>query len=138
MKRSAPMKRTRMNRAPIDRRRKVRTRSDFARIYGSRARVAWVKHQPCIVCVALSPLFGRTDGSSHNAHTETGGMGYKADYDTIVPLCASHHRRYDEHQSPLDTDDARRAIKAAASATETAWQRYLNTNGETNGNHDDE
>jgi hypothetical protein len=99
--------------------------SEFARIYHSRARVRWVKSLPCVACEAASWLFGDAPmPRSQNAHTETGGMGYKAGYETIVPLCASHHRRYDEHKAPFDTDEARQAIKDAAAATQAAWERY--------------
>lgn len=100
---------------------KPRTPSEYARIYGSRARVRWVKHLPCCYCVALSPFFARTDGSSHNAHTVSGGKGRKADACTIVPLCASHHRRYDEHKVPFDTPEARDAMKLAAAAIDSRW-----------------
>jgi hypothetical protein len=76
--RSTPLKRT----GPIARKSRIKAKkrkpSEFARIYGSKERVAWVKAQPCVVC-------GR--GPCENAHTEVGGIGYKAGYETIVPLC---------------------------------------------------
>lgn len=71
-----------------------RRASEFARCYGSKARVAWVKSLPCIVAVCgVTP--------SENAHTVTGGMGRKADADTIAPLCHSHHRFL--HQRGVET-----------------------------------
>lgn len=62
---------------------KKRTASDFARVYGSKARVAWVSAQPCIAC-------HRTP--CENAHIKSGGVGRKADYTQIVPLCPFCHR----------------------------------------------
>ncbi len=98
---------------------KKRSASEFARIYGSKERVAWVKSQPCVYCNALSPFFGESQrGPSHNAHTVTGGMGRKAGFETIVPLCASHHRRYDEHLKPFDDPDLRHILK-------TIWARSI-------------
>jgi hypothetical protein len=120
------MKRTRMKRgAPLKRggriKPKKRTASEFNRIYGSRARVAWVKSLPCLACLAIHPAFAVTAGTSHNAHTETGGIGYKAGYETIVPLCSSHHRRYDEHMAPFDAEEARQAMKDAAQTVAATW-----------------
>lgn len=61
---------------------KKRTENDYARIYGSRERVAWVQAQPCIACNRIP---------SENAHTRSGGTGRKADYTQIVPLCRPCH-----------------------------------------------
>jgi hypothetical protein len=62
---------------------KGRTAIEFQRIYGSKRRVEFVKNLPCIIC-AKKPC--------ENAHTTSGGMGRKADYTSIVPLCQAHHR----------------------------------------------
>lgn len=103
---------------------KKRSASEFARIYGSKERVAWVKALHCFACECVSPFIGQvTAGRCHNAHTETGGMGRKADANTIIPLCASHHRRYDEHKKPFETDAARDAAKKYARAVDAEWQR---------------
>lgn len=58
-----------------------RSKAEFARIYGSKKRVEFVKSLPCVSC-------GIT-GYIENAHIETGGMGRKADYDKIIPLCGN-------------------------------------------------
>lgn len=105
--------------APMTRGRKP---SETLRVYGPVERRRWVKSLPCIYCVRLSAIFALTGGESHQAHVETGGMGRKADYDRIVPLCASHHRRYDEHQFPFDNDETREWVKAHAPVIEAAWQ----------------
>jgi len=70
-------------RKPIKRTNPKRKAKEFARCYGSKERVEFVKSQYCIVCG------GRP---SENAHTVSGGTGRKADYTTIVPLCAKDHR----------------------------------------------
>lgn len=77
------MKRSRPNPRNPQRRQK-----NFARAYHSSERVQWVQRLPCSLC-------GR--GPSENAHTETGGMGRKADYTSIVPLCSPHHRSLHDH-----------------------------------------
>lgn len=102
-----------------------RRESEFARCYGSRARVAWVKAQACIVCATIHPLFGLVKGGCHNAHTVTGGKGRKADASTIVPMCPEHHRRYDQHRYPLDDSAFRESIKAFAARVDAAWQAHV-------------
>ena len=62
---------------------KARSNIEFQRIYGSQRRVEFVKNLPCVVC---------TKKPSENAHIKSGGMGRKADYTQIIPLCASCHR----------------------------------------------
>lgn len=74
-------------RKPVVKINRRRRKSEFARSYGSRARVAWVKGLPCLV-----RREGNCAGTIDNAHTKTGGMGRKADASTIVPLCQKHHR----------------------------------------------
>lgn len=65
---------------------KKRKPSEFARIYGSKARVEFVKSLPCAACGVV--------GYSENAHvaptSESGGAGRKADAKWIAPLCGPH------------------------------------------------
>lgn len=108
----------------------ARKAREFARAYHSKARVEFVKGLGCVYCTALHPLFGVvTAGKSHNAHTVTGGGSRKADFTTIVPLCASHHRLYDEHQFPFDTEKVRDAIKSACPDVERMWLAHLEALG---------
>lgn len=65
-------------------------------------------------------------GKCDNAHTATLGMGIKADAETIVPLCRSHHRRYDEHRVPFDNEESRAWLQRQAPKIEAAWQAHLN------------
>lgn len=119
--RSTPLKRTGpLKRSRIKRRR--RSPDDFARIYGPKERVAWIKAQACVWCVhrgiVLLPV------ESQNAHVKTGGMGYKADYQMIVPLCAPHHEAYDNHRAPFDKRAPRLAMEIHAKVIEQRWQNY--------------
>lgn len=76
----SPLRRTPLKRGkPLNRVNRKRRQSEFARTYHSKERVEFVKALPCIVC---------GHGPCDNAHIETGGMGRKADYTKIVPLCS--------------------------------------------------
>lgn len=78
--RTKPIKRTAVKRKP-------RKASEFARIYGSKARVAFVKSMTCCLC---------RDTPCDNAHVKgKSGMGRKGDYTTIAALCRFHHAMYD-------------------------------------------
>lgn len=78
---------------PIARKAKVkarnpkRQRDNFARVYGSRERVAWVSSMPCVVAHCYN-------GPCHGHHVRSDGMGRKAHHSAIVPLCAFHHDAY--------------------------------------------
>jgi len=85
---------------------KKRGANEFQRVYGSKERVEWVQSLPCLAC-------GK--GPSENAHTENGGMGRKAGYATIVPLCPEHHAAFDLHQFPFNVQQFREGLQAAAS-----------------------
>lgn len=60
---------------------KPRSTEEFARIYGSQARVDWVKAHPCVFC-------GRVP--CDNAHVTNGGTGRKADARFIIPACSNY------------------------------------------------
>ncbi len=94
-----------------------RRKSEFARTYGSKARVAWVKSLPCLVCGM---------GPSENAHVVNGGTGRKGDCYAIVPLCSDHH--WQSHHfgwSSLGNKwtDARWRIERALHI-HSLWERY--------------
>ena len=74
-----------MKRSWIRKRNPKRQKKEKARSYGSLARVLWVKSQPCCVPGCENP-------DIQNAHIKGGGIGRKADYHWIVPLCYNHHR----------------------------------------------
>ena len=100
--RKAPRRRKPIARSPI--KRKPRKPSEYARCYGSRERVAWIKSLPCMECGGKP---------SDPAHTATGGMGRKADASTIAPLCRRCHTLQHAHGwSALDNGDIRFHIAA--------------------------
>ena len=76
-----------MKRTPLKRTGRIKpkrkTAEDFGRVYGSKDRVEFVKGLACVSC-------GR--GPCENAHIRSGGMGRKADFRDIVPLCQTCHR----------------------------------------------
>jgi len=109
--------RTRGPREAIRKANPKRRRSKFARCYHSRARVAFVKALPCFIC-QRTPC--------DNAHTEGLGMGIKAGYDKVIPLCREHHQAYDEHRDPFDGLVYRDAFKAYTAVVEKMWQAKTN------------
>lgn len=118
MKRSAPIRRSSkpIKRSRVRPRNAKRRTSEWARAYGSKARVQWVKSQPCILC---------GERPSENAHIRTGGMGRKADACLIVPLCRTHHEgfhRFGKAKMELAYDVS---FAHAALQTETGWQLEL-------------
>lgn len=98
----------------INPRNEERRDAEWKRAYGSEERVRWVQGLPCLACGSRP---------SENAHTETGGMGRKADAETIVPLCPDCHRQL--HEEGADTWQERTGLdlKADARRIEEAWQR---------------
>jgi hypothetical protein len=81
---------------------------EFARAYGSTERVILVQSLPCVVCAATP---------CENAHTGRNHAGYKADADTIVPLCPAHHREL--HRVGRATFERVHGVNLAMSAAET-------------------
>ena len=91
---------------------KSRTAGEFARIYGSKARVRWVKAQPCVSC---------GEGPCQNHHTQNGGLSRKSDYVHIVPLCAHCHHAH--HTGVLR--GTREWWAEQARLTEIRWTMHL-------------
>lgn len=122
-----PPRRHRLKRSAVKPRNAARKRREFARAYGSRERVEWVKSLPCAACGVV--------GFSENAHVASGGAGRKADASQIVPLCGPHycppdfsfigcHAMYDRRIPPFDIIVKRGEVLAAADRTEAAWQTF--------------
>lgn len=77
----------RIKKSPVKRSNPARKKKEFARCYHSRARVAFVKSLDCAACGC--------SGHSENAHVlGNDGMGRKAGYQTVAPLCGAHPSRY--------------------------------------------
>lgn len=110
------MKRTPLKRGkklnPVNRKRRS---SEFARTYGSKARVQWVASLPCWACNYHGPT------PRQNAHTQTGGAGRKADYDTIISLCPPcHMKSHDKGWLAIGMTEESR--KRAAAFTQQKWE----------------
>lgn len=103
-------------------RHKKRTREEFARIYGSKEKMAWIETCPCFA--RSIPGAGFCDGVIDPCHTETGGMAYKAGHETIVAGCRKHHRMFDEYEPPFD-GVFRETVKMMAKLTTATWERIL-------------
>ena len=94
----------------------TRRATAFVRAYGSKERVEFVQALPCYVCGAIP---------SENAHTETGGMGRKADAHTVIPLCPTHHRRL--HANGIRYFETWYGITLAhaAAITDARYEQYV-------------
>ena len=95
---------------------KKRTPSEAERIYGPKGFQDWLHRLPCIVC-------GHR-GEIHAHHTENGGMGRKADWTTLVPVCPAHHRMI--HDIGQKRVAAMRGKQWAfeAGRVQAAWEKY--------------
>ncbi len=72
----------------------ARSNEEYARIYHSKQRVAFVQRLACLACVARGPASELPDYGCENHHTRGGGTGRKGNFDVIVPLCLVHHHEY--------------------------------------------
>lgn len=110
-----------------------RRKSEFARTYHSKERVAFVRGLKCSACGVV--------GYSENAHVlGNGGMSRKADYTTIAPLCGTldgvrtgnviiHsigcHRVFDEYQEVFNRRYPDFNPEKAAADCESAWLLHI-------------
>ena len=106
---------------PIRKRNTKRRMSEFARCFGSRERVAWIKSRACVVT-----------GSRHeieNVHVRGGGAGRRADYCWIVPMSRPLHRLL--HNIGKVSFECRWGIDLdyLAEQTQAAWQSHLRQTG---------
>ena len=107
-------------RAKMNPRNEARRATEFARAYGSAARVLWVAGWPCVVC---------NKTPCQNAHIATGGMGRKADADRVVPLCKPHH--HELHQAGLASFERQHGVSLSFTAqlVESRWQEKRSREG---------
>lgn len=115
-----------IKRGPVKRVNRARKASSFARAYGSKERVAFVKSLPCVNCSVV--------GFSQNAHGkhEKRGRGQKASYKAIIPLCGPWsagfysyegcHAKYDRYELPHLTEGR---VAALSAEVEMQWQEHL-------------
>lgn len=64
----------------------MRSKSEYDRIYGGKAKVDWMHAQPCHICGVRSGI--------QCAHAGNGGIGRKAGHERTVPLCWRCHHAY--------------------------------------------
>jgi hypothetical protein len=113
-------------------RKRPRSKGEFARIYGSKKRVLFVKSLPCATCGVM--------GHSENAHVAPAsekGVGYKAGFEWIVPLCGTYpdaehggvwlgcHHMYDRYPWAFRLQYPDFDPEKAAAETEQKWQEHL-------------
>ena len=118
--RKTPLKATK----PVNPINTERRKSEFARAYHSKARVAWVQALRCACGCSGTPC--------DNAHVVGDGMGRKADYTTIIPLTRTCHGKV--HQKGwaaigLNKDEA----LAIARQVQRMWERHSGETAEPNG-----
>lgn len=101
---------------------KARSAAEFRRIYGSRARVSWVKSLHCLVSWCR-------EQPSENHHIENGGTGRKADFDKIVPMCLMHHDQYHDIGRESFERVYHLDLRIQAAETERLWSEWQ-TRGE--------
>ena len=106
LKRSTPLN-------PVNRERR---KAERERAYGPKERREWLTRQPCVACGRVPT----EDRPNHQHHTKGGGVGRKADADTLVSLCPKCHRKHhDGHE--LDVDWEREARR-----TNERWKAVSN------------
>jgi hypothetical protein len=98
---------------------KKRKPSEYARVYGSKARVEWVKTQPCMICGYRQDIDGH--------HIETEGTSRKGHYTKIVALCRLHHLQW--HQLGRGSFNPGIDFAQHAANLEAKWQYHWLTTG---------
>lgn len=112
-----------MKRTPLKRGKGVnptnpkRRKANFARAYGSQAFLTFIHRLPCWACGYAGP------SERQAAHTTTGGMGRKADANTIISLCNVCHTR--QHQGGWLAIGMTRS--SAQNAAKNTWESWLRT-----------
>lgn len=106
---------------PMKKKNAKRRQSEFARTYGGRERVEWIKSQPCAV--------SGVRGDIENVHTRGGGAGRKADAAFVIPLSRELHRQL--HRLGKASFEAKWNVDldAIAARVEADWQRSTNQRG---------
>lgn len=105
--------------------RKKRKPSEFARIYGSRERVRWVKSEPCIATLGgkMAACYGPID-NAHVTRDDQGGTGRKSGYRCIAPCCRRHHNILHVMGARFFEENYAVSLEAQAMQTEARWQLH--------------
>lgn len=101
-------------RVPVKKRNGKRHAAEWRRAYGSPERVKWITTVPCLMCGSLP---------SQNAHLESGGMGRKADAESIIPLCERCHVFQHQHgwKALTGMSNWKDAMERAAKQVAAQW-----------------
>lgn len=106
----------------------------FARAFGGKDRVEWMRTRACIACGKI--------GYAVSAHITTGGKGRRADAKYTVPLCdgfanrpwpvgkasfVNCHTLLDDYPWLFRAFLQGLDLEAAAQRTEAAWQFHVNS-----------
>lgn len=120
LRRGAPLKRTGSLRRTGPIKPKKRTAAEKRRVYGTDARIAWMKARPCEVP-------GCHVTGCDLAHAVSGGMGRKSDYTSLLALCHPHHS--EQHLIGTPAFEAKYGISLtdAAARTEAEWQAHTSS-----------
>lgn len=97
---------------PVNAKRKAK---NWERAYRSPAFVRWISRLPCWACNYAGP------SPRQAAHTTTGGMGRKADANTVIPLCGvCHARQHTQGWAAIAMTDESR--QRAAADIQRLWE----------------
>jgi hypothetical protein len=100
---------------PVKKVNEKRKAANWERAYRSPAFVQWISRLPCWACNYAGP------SPRQAAHTTTGGMGRRADANTVIALCGVCHAR--QHQSGwLAIGMTEESRTRAAAQTQTMWE----------------
>ncbi len=109
-------------RTPI--KKKARPADETKRIFGPKARMAWLKGLPCAACGYTGPILRDA------AHAITGGMSRRSEFTSLLPLCAVRweggvliegcHREC--HQHGVKTFESKYGISLQSLASDVARQ----------------
>ena len=97
---------------PVNAKRKAK---NWDRAYRSPAFVRWISRLPCWACNYAGP------SPRQAAHTTTGGMGRKADANTVISLCGvCHAKQHSQGWLSIGMSDESR--QRAAAQTQAMWE----------------
>ena len=105
----------------------ARAADEFLRTYYSEERVDFVQGLHCIV--------PGCDQRAENAHIEGDGIGRKAGYEKIAPICRGHHRTRRDSLHNLGREEFEGThlvdLGALALDCERCWRRYAGHAGQS-------
>ena len=107
------------HRSPL--RPKPRKQSERERIYGPTGFLDWLHKLPCLVCGH------RGDIHAHHTPHPSSGMGRRADWVALVPICSAHHRMIHDIGQKRVAAMAGLDWARAAARVQAAWEAANDT-----------